>query len=315
MCDPRVSVLLLTRDGMAHLPAVLDAVSAQQSALALEIVALDSGSRDGTLELLRRRLDRLEQIPPGAFDHGLTRNRGVALCRGELVVILAQDAVPADSGWLEALARPLLEDARLAGTFARQVPRPGASAVTVRNLARWVAARQAPHRSALGSAEELLALDPRARLWACAFDNVCSCIRRAVWQRHPFARAPIAEDLAWGKTVLLAGHQLAYVPEAVVVHSHDRPASYELKRTYLVHRELFELFGLRTIPTAHHLLRAMAATLVTHLRWTARGPRGDRPLPAELARAVGLAIAWPLGQYLGARAAERGRPRRRLRGV
>jgi hypothetical protein len=69
------------------------------------------------------------------------------------------------------------------------------------------------------------------RLVRCAFDNVCSCIRRTAWTEHPFRAAPIAEDLQWAHDVLLAGYSLAFVPDAVVLHSHDRSPIYEFKRT------------------------------------------------------------------------------------
>jgi hypothetical protein len=76
------------------------------------------------------------------------------------------------------------------------------------------------------------------------------------------------------------------------VHSHERGARSELARTRAVHRELGALFALRTIPTRAVLLRAWAATLARHTRLAARRPR-------ELPRALALAVAWPLGQYLG----------------
>ena len=77
--------------------------------------------------------------------------------------------------------------------------------------------------------------------------------------------------------------------DAAVVHSHDRSAGYELARTYLLHHRLFELFGLRTIPRARDLARAIASTARLHLRcergahaagrkatgvWRALQPRG-----------------------------------------
>jgi rhamnosyltransferase len=107
-------------------------------------VAIDSGSTDGTRELLGRRADRLLTVEAGGFDHGATRNRGVQACRGELVVLLVQDAVPAGPGWLRELLRPLDGDPAVAGSFARQIPRPEASALTRCMLARWVAAAEAP---------------------------------------------------------------------------------------------------------------------------------------------------------------------------
>ena len=95
---------------------------------------------------------------------------------------------------------------------------------------------------------------------------------------------------------MLAGYRLAYVPAAAVVHSHERSARYEFRRTYLLHRRLSELFGLRTIPSLPALARAIVSSLALHLRLIG----GDGIL-----RAIMLAFAWPLGQYLGARSAVR----------
>jgi rhamnosyltransferase len=115
-----------------------------------------------------------------------------------------------------------------------------------------------------------------------------------VWEAHPFRSTPIGEDVEWAKEVLLAGHRLAYVPDAVVMHSHDRSARYELDRTSALHARLHTLFGLRTIPTRRALARAIASSLVLH--W-----RRERS-----ARSLALAVAWPLGQYRGARQAATG---------
>ena len=292
MTPPRVSVVLPTRNGAATLPAVLDALSRQRVDFPFEIVAVDSESSDGTPDLLRPRIDRLISIPAGSFDHGLTRNLGVENARGELVVLLVQDAIPESDEWLAALTEPLLADATLAGTFARQRPRPDASAIARHYLARSMATAETGHVAAVANRAELAALDPMERLRRCTFDNVCSCIRRSVWTRFPFEATPIAEDLEWATNVLLAGHRLAYVPRATVIHSHDRSARYEFTRTYLLHRRLFELFEVRTIPTLPALARAIATSLAVHLRCV----RGD----GSIFRAIALAFAWPLGQYLGA---------------
>ena len=312
---PRVSILLLTRNGASTLPDVLDGLARQRVPFAVETVAVDSGSTDGTLDLLAGRVDRLLHIPPETFNHGLTRNLGIEACLGELVVLLVQDAVPESESWLASLVAPLWADSSLGGSYARQVPRRDASAVTRHYLAAWVAASEQPRISALGSLAELEALAPGERLLRCTFDNVCSCIRRAVWAEHPFAATDIAEDVQWAREVLLAGYRLAYVPEAVVVHSHDRSARYELWRTYLVHRTLWTLLGLRTVPTWIHLLRAVAFSLGLHVRCLARDGVGILARPREIARAFALAFAWPLGQYLGPLSADTGRNFLRPRGV
>jgi GT2 family glycosyltransferase len=239
-------------------------------------------------------------IPPATFNHGLTRNCGIEASAGELVVLVVQDAMPASDTWLAALTRPLAVDSCLAGTFARQLPRADASALTRHYLERWFATSSSPRTVAATSAE-LEALTPLARLDRCTFDNVCSCIRRSVWEHHPFRETPIGEDVEWARDVLLAGHRLVYAPEAVVVHSHERSAAYEYRRTYLVHHRLWDLFELRTIPTAPLAARAVASSLAQHL-WRERAHVSRWP------RAAALAVAWPAGQYLGARRAVNRRP-------
>jgi len=295
MTRPRVSIVIPVLNGMATLPELLDRLAAQRFDGDVEILAIDSGSRDGSAELLRARADLLIEIAPAEFDHGLTRNLGVERATGDLVVLLVQDALPASTGWLRALSEPLRADSTLAGTYARQVPRPDASGFARWVLERWAGASDAPRVSRVPSREAFLALAPADRHAVCLFDNVCACIRRSVWLQVPFRSTPIAEDLEWARDVLLAGFGLAYVPEAVVLHSHDRSVRYEFRRTCLVHRRLAEMFGLRLVPDAASLARAVASTTVAHVR--------HADSLAVLPRALALGLAWPLGQYLGARAA------------
>lgn len=305
MTPAAVSIALVTKNGARTLPALLDAIARQRIAGRVEVVAVDSGSADESPALLRDRVDRFISIPPAAFNHGLTRNQAIEQTSASCVVLLAQDAIPQSDCWLEELTRPLREDHSVAGTFARQVPRPNASAITRHYLSAWVAHGATPRRVSLSGTCELNALASIERVRCCAFDNVCSCVRRSVWERHPFPAVPIAEDLEWSRDVLVAGHAIAYVPTAVVVHSHDRPVMYELARTYLLHRRLFEVFGLRTIPDVPHLARAIASTLPVHLRCLRTAPADAPRGPRETVRALGLAVAWPLGQYLGGLSAAR----------
>jgi rhamnosyltransferase len=290
---PSISIVVPTFNGAATLPALLDALSAQRVERPFEVVAVDSGSTDGSVELLRTSDVRLVTIPHQAFNHGLTRNVGIDATTGELIVLIVQDAVPTSGAWLEALTRPLSLDSCLAGTFARQLPRPDAGALTRHYLSRWMACSDVP-RTVSATRAELDDLSPPERLDRCTFDNVCSCIRRSVWQQHPFGETPIGEDVEWARDVLLSGYRIAYVPEASVIHSHERPAAYEFDRTRVLHRRLYELFGVHTIPTPLHLARAIASCVVMHARCEFS------------ARALALAFAWPLGQYVGARSAIRG---------
>ena len=301
---PKVSIVIPTCNGGARLERLLDALDQQEGDIDRETIAIDSGSGDGTVNRLGERGAIVMAVPSGMFNHGDARNRALERATGDLAVMIVQDAVPASRQWLRALVRPLLEDGAIAGSFARQQPWPEASRLTAYYLSHWVAAQPAGRTVGPLTRSAFDHMSPAERHATCAFDNVCSCIRLSVWQRHPFRRTPIAEDLEWALEVLSAGHRLAYVPEATVWHSHERPVKYELQRTYLVHQRLQALFGLSTVPTVGALLRAVASTVPLHARIAAAEPAARR---RALIRATALAVALPLGQYLGARSAREGR--------
>lgn len=306
MTAPRFSVVIPTQNGIATLPALLDRLWAQRVLGSIEIVGVDSGSTDGTIGLLSSRGAGVLRVSRDAFNHGGTRNLAIARARGEFIVLVVQDAVPVGDRWLETLARPLTLDSSLAGTFARQQPHPHASAIARHYLSQWAASSSVPRTTRLaGGLAEFDGWTPQERLQRCAFDNVSACIRRSVWERYPFKATPIAEDLEWAKDVLLAGYGLAFVPEALVQHSHDRSVRYEYERTRALHARLSDLFSLRTIPTTPLLIRAVLSSLVLHL-WL------ERTQPVNWPRAAGLALAWPLGQFHGARHALHGIPQAAL---
>lgn len=297
MTDRPITVVLPTRNGMQTLPAVIAAIRSQVVDRAIEIVIVDSSSSDGTAEYGHAHADRFVTIPAERFNHGTSRNLGVEQARGDLVVLLVQDAVPDSTTWLAALVAPF-EDPLVAGSFARQRPRDDASAVTRHYVERWAAAARHDRRVGVDR-QQYGQLSPMAQFQLCTFDNVCSCIRRAVWVDHPFRPTPIAEDLEWAREVLLAGYRLAFAPSAVVVHSHDRSPTYEFERTRLLHRRLFELFGVRTIPSLHGLVRAVGASVWLHTRLETADRRPRRV--TRVGRGVALGVAWPLGQYMGGR--------------
>ena len=303
MPDPRVSVLLPVRNGMPRLLELLSALAGQRVEGGFELVAADTSSTDGSFEALESAGARTRRIDRREFDHGETRNTLVGDARGEHVVFLSQDAVPQGPSFLEALVRPLA-DPRVAGVFARQVPRAGADPCTRRDLGTWVAASDVPRLVLLPDGQLFDHLPPAERHRMAVFDNVASAVRRQVLLAHPFAASRFGEDLEWGLRMVRLGHGIAYTPEAVVEHSHERTARSLYRRNYLGHRLLFRLFGLASIPDRSHLARAGAGALWSDLRTLLAGR-------ARLTQVLG----WPLravcatyGQYRGARDEREGRP-------
>ncbi len=82
-----ISIVIPVKDGISTIKQCLDAIFAQTLIDQTEVIIIDSGSTDGTLDIINLYPVRLYQIPPGTFNHGATRNYGVSLTKGEFVVI------------------------------------------------------------------------------------------------------------------------------------------------------------------------------------------------------------------------------------
>ncbi len=296
----RVSLVMPTWNAGPLFDEVLAAITAQRPAFD-ELLAIDSGSRDGTVERLRRHGFRVEPIPQREFDHGGTRDRGIALTTGDVIVLLVQDATMQGTDWLARMLEPFA-DPQVAGVWCRQVPRPGCQPVLDRRIRAWpgwgdgVTVKRLPPGKQLG---ELQAFD---QLMLCAFDNVASALRRPVWLRFPLGPRRFGEDIHFGKRAIAAGLSIAHQGGAAVVHSHARSAWDEGRRTFCDHRNLRRLFGLVGIPDRQALRGALKAATEEHVAYV----KGLK-LPPER---EGPALQWTRdyvkwqcwGQYLGAKA-------------
>jgi rhamnosyltransferase len=226
-----ISIVIPTKNAGEEFRDTLSAIRNQTCDA--EVVVVDSGSSDGTLELAREFGARTLSIPPESFNHGETRNLGIRNSTGQVCIMLVQDAVPIGDRWLETLVAPF-SDQRVVGVTGRHVPRPDSDIA-----GRW----QVEYRSEflgeetriqeMASWDDFLTLNFEQRLRLVSFDNVCSALRRDFWEKCPFKPLLFAEDLDWGVRAMAAGHRLVYDPAVRVVHSHTRPAAYHMRRSYI----------------------------------------------------------------------------------
>ena len=260
---PRVSVVIPTKNAGPLFEHTLKAIRDQRFAGPTEIVVIDSGSIDGTVARSKAYGARIVRVAPSQFGHGCTRNEAISQCHGQYVVLIVQDAVPADPFWLSSLVQALDEHPDAAGTYSRHLPKEGA-----RFIAQYVATywyrQQGGHvvqRIDDPTAFDVLPIEEKQR--RCTFNNVSSIIRRSVWEQIPFRDVSFGEDLAWGYDVLRAGHSIIYEPDSLVRHSHERSLWYEFRRAYLDAKTVGELFH----EQAHPLSVWQVARLCGLWRW------------------------------------------------
>ena len=311
--NPKISIVIPTLNGGKYFQDLLQKLSRQVADCEYEIVVIDSGSTDGTIDAATKAGCKILRVAPREFNHGATRNRAIEATSGEFVVLMTQDAEPADKFLLWSIIRPF-SDETVAGVFARQSPRPDADPITKRNLNSWVTGRLQQERKSVASADALQSLSPMDQLILCTFDNVCSAIRRDVWLREPFGVMKFGEDIEWSKRVLSSGWAIAYEPQAHVIHSHDRSVNYEYKRSYLCHHTLYRLFRLQTVPTFRNACKAVVHGTLMDWRHVYREEMPLTKKSALMLRVPFMTVAGVYGQYRGARDARCGQEKS-VRGV
>jgi rhamnosyltransferase len=296
-----------TKDGGLRFLSLLERLARQDIDGGIELLVIDSGSRDGTPEAAQRAGARVERIAPEEFQHGATRNRALALTTSERIALLTQDALPTSDDYLTQLFAAL-DDARVDGAWARQVPRPDCDPIMRERLRGWPGTSTEPRVATLAPGDPAAAraafdaLPPLERYQRCLFDNVAACVRRSTWERIPFPPLPFGEDVAWARAVLLAGGSLAYRPTAVVEHSHRVALAREFRRIRADHANLCELFGLRLVDSWSAVWRGALGQRRHYARCLAATPNlGPLARAAWNAYAAPYALAETAAQYLGAR--------------
>lgn len=296
----KVSVVIPTLNAGPEFEELLKKICAQEGDFDREVLVIDSGSEDGTVELAKRYGASVHRISKAEFNHGATRNLGISLARGEYVALTVQDAVPLDKWWLAAMVENLERDEWVAGVYSRQVPRPEAALLTraVVNSRRTASLER--REQFADSPKRYSKMLPRKRRRLATFDDVSSCIRRSVWEEMPFERTSFGEDLRWSKRVIEAGYKIVYEPRSAVIHSHERGAMYDLRRHYVDQRLSLELFGLRLVPNVLRLLMGMSRSSVHYYRLLCRES------PESKLRLVLLAIEHAVFPHVGSYLAGKG---------
>lgn len=99
---PLISVIIPNWNGASYLPTCLDSLH-RQTYPNFEVIVVDNGSTDGSLELLERDYPEVKVValPENrGFAGGV--NAGIREARGEIIAVFNNDA-EADSHWLEEL--------------------------------------------------------------------------------------------------------------------------------------------------------------------------------------------------------------------
>jgi rhamnosyltransferase len=210
--EQEISVIIRARDEAAGIGRCLELLAGQQTGdRGVEVLVIDSGSRDETPEIARRGGARVLGIPRGDFTFGGALNLGAANARGGLLVALSAHAFPLDEQWLARLAEPFADPQVACASGDRYGP--GGEPLTER-------------------VEQDIALARANPRWG--YSNAAGAFRASLWRKRPF-RADLSgcEDREWAWYWLERGYRCVVDPGLVVDHDHTHdslPSIYRRAR-------------------------------------------------------------------------------------
>lgn len=200
----RASIVIRTLNEARHLGDLLAMVDRQiTNGLEHEVVLIDSGSTDGTVEIAREYGCKITTITKEEFSFGRSLNRGCAFGSGDILVLISGHCVPVDEHWLQNLCQPLM-DGVCSYTYGRQVGDDDSHYSERRIFAKYF-----PEESAL----------PQEGFFC---NNANSAVLRSAWEEYQFDEDLTGlEDMELAKRMVANGHKVGYVAEAPVFHHHD----------------------------------------------------------------------------------------------
>ncbi len=255
----KISVIIPTLNAAETLDALLSALE-KQTLPPEEILVVDSSSEDRTVAVVGHHLSaRLRVIEKESFNHGATRDAALRETRGDVVVFMTQDAIPAGADLLRNLVAPLQRDPKVAAVYARQLPREDASPAEC--LTR---AFNYPESSAVHSLEDLPALGIRTFF----LSDVCAAYRRDLYESlGGFEKDLVTnEDMFFAAKAIQSGYKVAYAADARVIHSHNLTLKEQYNRNkvqgYEIARHRTLLSGATASGAGLRLLRFVSAGLL-----------------------------------------------------
>jgi glycosyltransferase involved in cell wall biosynthesis/ubiquinone/menaquinone biosynthesis C-methylase UbiE len=254
-----VSVVIPTKNGGEDFRRVLATIANQKGFQRVEIIVVDSGSTDKTVELAEQFGSKIIKILPEEFSHSYARNLGASYASGEYLLFTVQDALPPSDSWLYELFSVIKSNDVVAVSCA-EFPWESADlfyrAISW-NHYRFLEVDREDRIMRYAGSEDHLTLRKNGQL-----SDLACLISKDVFTKYKY-KTDYGEDLDLGLRLIKDGYQIAFLGSTRIIHSHNRPAYYHLKRGYVENVFLPRIFS--DYPTVGNSLeRVIPDVLFTH---------------------------------------------------
>lgn len=263
MDHPFVTVFIPTYFGEQYLDDLLKQVFSQKVDFPYEVLIYDTSSKDKTPKIISRFAAmhdnlRYKTLTKAEYGHGKARRDAAFDAKGDIVVYLSQDAIPAHDRWLYEMVKPFELNEKIVGVLGKQDPRPHAFPLLKYEVRAVFGNFGSDCGTALFYKDDFVTSQSQYDFLSF-YSDVNSAARRAILTGEiPYKSVAYAEDQLFGRDIINAGYIKAYAPRGNVIHTNDiRLRDYKA-------RMFDETFGLRGvgIPVAVPRIRTVVKMIV-----------------------------------------------------
>lgn len=218
-----ITVIIPTKNGGEKFKECVHGIQ-KQSVSFTEVLVVDSGSTDNTLQIANDANFRIISISPDKFDHGTTRAMCVELANTELILFMSQDAILTDPNSVSLLISAF-RDESVACAYGRQLPHTDADPFAISHREINYSGRS--YVTALHSSY------PKG-FRKTFFSNAYGAYRKSTLiEVGNFDQQTIfGEDALAAAKLLKNGRRCAYVAEATIKHSHNYSIKEDFNRYF-----------------------------------------------------------------------------------
>jgi len=102
-----VSIIIRTYNEIKYIQKCLDSIFEQEFNGSVEVIIVDSGSTDGTLQVAKLNKCLVIELAKDDFTFGRSLNLGIQAASSDLIVSLSAHCVPFGNKWLQKLTSPI----------------------------------------------------------------------------------------------------------------------------------------------------------------------------------------------------------------
>lgn len=198
-----VSIVLRTYNEERYLDELLSSIH-NQTNKNFEVILVDSGSTDNTINIAKKYKCKIVKIKKEKFSFGYSLNKGIEKAKGDYCLFISGHCIPVKDSWLSEMVKPFTNK-NVGIVYGRQVGRDSTKFSERMLFNTWFPNKSVPMQKH-------------------PFCNNANCvIRKELWDKYKYDK-----DLLGLEDVVFADHMLKntekylyYNAKAIVYHIHD----------------------------------------------------------------------------------------------